>query len=309
VNVSDLKVVGNWIDAADGPEIMGQNSTVKSLYLHVNDDSIKVAVNGIKISDVTVLQGDVGGVVDLGSYGDNRGSISDAVVDGVYVHRITHTTGYDPYNGLVTTRLCPQKPLCDNCDDPLSANLENATVQNLTVNKVGDINTVQRPAAIGVLASYTVSDQSEYKLNGVPGFCSRPLSGGYADSVTINNIQLLNWDVYVAPSEASKLYNNAPASDGSITYNWGTNSDPTVPAQSSVAFFDGKINGLQPENAVRLYKADDSGWYAACGEVVKGSCYDSEGTYPATNKTWSVNTSDHNQPPVTNFNYLFPYKP
>jgi hypothetical protein len=75
-----------------------------------------------------------------------------------------------------------------------------------------------------------------------------------------------------------------------------------------VAFFDGKINGLQPENAVRLYKADDPGWYAACGEVVKGFCYDSEGTYLANNTTWSVNTSDYNQPPVTNFNYLFPYK-
>ena len=292
VNVSDLKVVGNWIDAADGPEIMGQNSTVESLYLHVNDDSIKVAVNGIRISDVTVLQGDAGGVVDLGSYGYNRGSISDAVVDGVYVHRITHTTGYDPYNGLVTTRLCPVKPLCENCDHS-SANLENATVQNLTVMKVDDINTVQRPAAIGVLASYLNSDEQGTTI---PGFCTAPT----ATSVTISNIKLLNWDVYVEPSEDSKLYNNGTVSgvnaeNKAIQYNW---------VYPSVAFFDSNFLNNVPENAVRLYPAN-SVWYAACG-LPTGSCYNKNGPYRPGQPnvvTESINSD------VPNFHYLFPYMP
>ena len=285
VNVSDLKVVGNWIDAADGPEIMGQNSTVESLYLHVNDDSIKVAVNGIKISDVTVLQGDTGGVVDLGSYGYNRGSIKGAVVDGVYVHRITHTTGYDDYNGLVTTRLCPVKPLNDF--NVLVSSLENATVQNLQVNKVGDINTVQRPAAIGVLAS----------ANGVTSsFCERPT----ASMVTISNIRLLNWNVYVEPSEDSKLYNNGTVSglnaeNKAIQYNW---------VYPSVAFFDSNFLNNVPENAVRLYPAN-SVWYAACG-LPTGSCYNENGPYSPGQPnvvTESINSD------VPKFNYLFPYMP
>ena len=281
VNVSDLKVVGNWIDAADGPEIMGQNSTVESLYLHVNDDSIKVAVNGIKISDVTVLQGDTGGVVDLGSYGYNRGSIKGAVVDGVYVHRITHTTGYDDYNGLVTTRLCPVKPLNDFNQSVSS--LENATVQNLQVNKVGDINTVQRPAAIGVLAN-----------GGTASFCGTPT----ASMVTISNIRLLNWDVYVEPSEDSKLYNNGTVSrlnaeNNAIQYKW---------VYPSVAFFDSNFLNNVPENAVRLYPAN-SVWYAACG-LSTGSCYNENGPYSPGQPnvvTESINSD------VPNFNYLFPY--
>ena len=283
VNVSDLKVVGNWIDAADGPEIMGQNSTVESLYLHVNDDSIKVPVNGIKISDVTVLQGDTGGVVDLGSYGYNRGSIKGAVVDGVYVHRITHTTGYDDYNGLVTTRLCPVKPLNDF--NVLVSSLENATVQNLQVNKVDDINTVQRPAAIGVLASAKGVTSS---------FCETPT----ASMVTISNIRLLNWDVYVEPSEDSKLYNNGTVSglnaeNNAIQYNW---------VKPSVAFFDSKFLNNVPENAVRLYPAN-SVWYAACG-LSTGSCYNENGPYSPGKQnvvTESINSD------VPNFNYLFPY--
>ena len=300
VNVSDLKVVGNWIDAADGPEIMGQNSTVKSLYLHVNDDSIKVAVNGIKISDVTVLQGDVGGVVDLGSYGYNRGSISGAVVNGVYVHRITHTTGYDPYNGLVVTRLCPIKPLCENCDHS-SANLENATVANLQVNEVGEINAVQRPAAIGVLASYTASDMNEYSnLKSVPGFCSSTVD--YASSVTIKNIKLVNWDIYEEPSADSKLYNNGSASDRAITYSW---------TEPSVKFFNGTFTGVgakkYPDNAVRIHfknKAPGKLWYAACGAST-GFCYDNKGESSAVLNVLSQSPINSNVP---NYNFLFPYK-
>jgi hypothetical protein len=298
VNVSDLKVVGNWIDAADGPEIMGQNSTVKSLYLHVNDDSIKVAVNGIKISDVTVLQGDVGGVVDLGSYGYNRGSISGAVVNGVYVHRITHTTGYDPYNGLVVTRLCPIKPLCENCDRS-KANLENATVANLQVNELGEINAVQRPAAIGVLASYTGQDQTAYKLNAVPDFCSR--SDDYVKSVTIKNIKLVNWDIYEEPSADSKLYNNGSALDSSIKYSW---------TEPSVKFFNGTFTGIgakkHPNLAVRIHfknKAPGKLWYAACGAST-GFCYDNKGESRAVLNVISQSPINSTVP---NYHFVYPY--
>ena len=138
--------------------------------------------------------------------------------------------------------------------------------------KVDDINTVQRPAAIGVLASYLNSDEQGTTI---PGFCTAPT----ATSVTISNIKLLNWDVYVEPSEDSKLYNNGTVSglnaeNKAIQYNW---------VYPSVAFFDSKFLNNVPENAVRLYPAN-SVWYAACG-LPTGSCYNRMGRIVPDSRT------------------------
>ena len=90
VKVFDFKMVGNWVDAADGLEVQGDGSELTFTYLHVADDSMKVAAKKMKYKHTTILQGDVGtgGMINLGSYGtaDSQGSN----VEGVYVHRITH---------------------------------------------------------------------------------------------------------------------------------------------------------------------------------------------------------------------------
>ena len=278
VEVSDLKVVGNWIDASDGPEIMGIHSTVKSLYLHVNDDSIKVAVDGITISDVTLLQGATGGVVDLGSYGYNRGSIRGAVVDGVYVHRITHTYPYDEYNGLVVTRLCPVKPLNDlNAD---AANLQNATVKNLTVNKMGRVNTVQRPVAIGVLGQY-VPGRDYDAIADVPPFCKPDSPASFVANVNISELQFLTWNIYPQVTAFSKLYQLEPPQAPDIKYEWGITSTGATPQTPSVAFFNNvfdKTGNNNPRFAVKMHEPDKNNkvqFYYVCGET--GKCYDQSG--------------------------------
>ena len=281
VNVSDLKVVGNWIDASDGPEIMGINSTVDSLYLHVNDDSIKVAVDGIKISDVTLLQGAIGGVVDLGSYGYNRGSISGAVVDGVYVHRITHTNPYDDYNGLVTTRLCPVKPL--NNDPKSAANLQNATVRNLTVNKIGTVNTVQRPVAIGVLGQYPPGSDNDAIDDGssTPAFCNPDSADSFVADVNISELQFIIWDIYPRVTAFSKLYQLEPPQAPDIKYEWGITGAGATPQTPSVAFFNNvfdKRGNKNPRFAVKMHEPDKNNkaqFYYVCGET--GKCYDQSG--------------------------------
>jgi hypothetical protein len=105
VNVLDLKVVGNWLDAADGPEVMGEHSRLTGVYIHAADDSIKAAVSDLAMKEITVLQGNVGGVVDFGSYGYSRvdtvtGTVHDMSLRDIRVHRVTQTTGgYDESKG------------------------------------------------------------------------------------------------------------------------------------------------------------------------------------------------------------------
>ena len=105
VNVLDLKVVGNWLDAADGPEVMGEHSRLTGVYIHAADDSIKAAVSDLSMKEITVLQGNVGGVVDFGSYGYSRpdkatGTVHNMTLEDIRVHRVTQTTGgYDESRG------------------------------------------------------------------------------------------------------------------------------------------------------------------------------------------------------------------
>jgi hypothetical protein len=105
VNVLDLKVVGNWLEAADGPEVMGEHSRLTGVYIHAADDSIKAAVSDLLMKEITVLQGNVGGVVDFGSYGYSRvdtvtGTVHDIELRDIRVHRVAQTTGgYAESNG------------------------------------------------------------------------------------------------------------------------------------------------------------------------------------------------------------------
>merc|ERR1711939_557174 len=89
VKIFDLKAVGGWIDASDGPEIMVPNSRVDQLFLHIQDDSIKVGADNYQAYGITVWQGNAGGVVNVGNYGCFGSEIAYANIDGVYVHRIT----------------------------------------------------------------------------------------------------------------------------------------------------------------------------------------------------------------------------
>ena len=52
VKVFDFKMVGNWVDAADGLEVQGDGSELTFTYLHVADDSMKVAAKKMKYKHI-----------------------------------------------------------------------------------------------------------------------------------------------------------------------------------------------------------------------------------------------------------------
>jgi hypothetical protein len=57
----------------EGPEVLGRNSYFEKLYLHVNDDTLKLAARNLQSKFTTVIQGNSGGVVNLDSYGWSSG--------------------------------------------------------------------------------------------------------------------------------------------------------------------------------------------------------------------------------------------
>jgi len=178
----DVKTPGGWMDAADGPNLLGDKSVIQHAYLHHADDSIKVSASGVRYSDITVLQGNVGSVIELGNYGDGLRSnvLQDGVVDGVNLHRIVHANGgYDGDGGVLGSRTCPN-----------GISIQQISVNHVTIPMVEDANTVGQLFAIG-------------SVKGTAPFCS-----GNHGANTFKDLHFLNWRSYVNPSMYSKFFND-----------------------------------------------------------------------------------------------------
>ncbi|HEY5148477.1 MAG TPA: hypothetical protein VIJ23_01365 [Mycobacterium sp.] len=281
----DVKMPSNWIDAADGPEVGADGSDISFVYLLVADDSIKIAAQRVSYQEATVLQGNAGGVINLGSYGYNRG-ITGSTVSGVWVHRITHNllngkAQDDDRGGIVTSRTCPMSPF--GTSSGTGANLEGTTVDNLYVPKLGTpngINSVTRPIAIGVCGSGSTDRD---------GFCdkgrlatSRFRVGGDGTS---NPLTFTNFQVYPNPLSDSLLYNDPPSN---VPVNWGqikfyTGDDPPPGGQ------------VDQTKAVTL-RDDNDGPYFVCGYVdddqAKKKCFTGQGVGGAPNLQYEPAGSD-----------------
>ena len=133
---------------------MGERSRLTGVYIHAADDSIKAAVSDLSMKEITVLQGNVGGVVDFGSYGYSRvdrvtGTVHDIELRDIRVHRVTQTTGgfyesngdygtgkYSPLqlNGLFTTRNSAFNPVTNGGS---GGSIENVVLNNFGVADLG----------------------------------------------------------------------------------------------------------------------------------------------------------------------------
>lgn len=284
VKLFDVKMPSNWIDAADGPEVGADGSDISFVYLLVADDSIKIAAQRLSYQEATVLQGNAGGVINLGSYGYNRG-ITGSTVSGVWVHRITHNllngkAQDDDRGGIVTSRTCPMSPL--GKDAGTGANLEGATVENLYVPKLGTsqgINSVTRPIAIGVSGSGSTDRDV---------FCdkNRLATGGFrvgGDGQT-NPLTFTNFQIYPNPLSDSLLYNEPPSNVG---VNWGqikfyTGDDPPPGGQ------------VDKSEAVTLHGDDDNAYFV-CGYVkpadASAKCFNGKGVGGAPNLQYEPDSS------------------
>jgi hypothetical protein len=277
VKVFDFKMVGNWVDAADGLEVQGDGSELKFAYLHVADDSMKVAAENMTYNYTTVLQGDVstGGVIDLGSYG--TASSKNSNVKAVYVHRITHKP--------VSPVSCPEIGYCGaalvaapTCE--FGRDVTHITVKNLWVNNLGDgINSVNRPFNIG--------------LGPTAGAFGLKCGAGDMLSQTTTNVTNLvfkDFSIYLNPLSNSTFFNRG---------NKGGQID-------NINFFDGKVND-NVAGKVAIYGYGNDFAYFICGPPASPlGCWNTSGVGGKANPTFENVTYDSSGK-FTRIN--FPYTP
>lgn len=275
VNVFDYKQAGSWLGESDGPEMMGADSKMDYAYLHICDDAIKVSAPGVQVSQATVLKGNSGGVVNLGSYGLNRG-VSGSQVSGAWAHRITHKKSRpsnDPGMGVVISRTCPVASIGSLTN---SGSLSDSGISNVYVPFLpGDVNSMDAPIRLVTFSDCRGSEP-------------------HATNFTIGNIDFLDFDLRVIPESPSLLRSDS----------WS--ADAWVPTWTDVYFYNKSAGTPQPTSGVLLYPEANVGvdaggtGYFICGVGDSGAtnplCWSTMGEgqgnpLPSTNLVYEGETS------------------
>jgi hypothetical protein len=228
VKTFDFKMVGNWPGQADGLDVHGKDSSLQYTYLHIADDSMKVAAHNLAYEYTTVLQGNVGtgGLIHLGSYGTGR-TMTKGHVTGVYVHRITHQPNSDQDKSgtygaaLVAALTCPY-----------GNDVSGVTVTQLRVNDLGNgINSVNRPFNIGL------------------GISNGDDCSGTTATTNVGPMTFTDFLIYLSPLSDSIIFNRIAAPS-------------TV---KDINFFDKTLNA-SPTGKVVIYPSNNSNFgYFICG--------------------------------------------
>ena len=212
VRLYDVKTPGTWVDAADGPRVTADGSYLGHLYLQAADDNVKVDSSHSTLEHLTLLQGNVGSAVELGTYGIGirDEAVRAARVYGVYLHRITQPSGMDDGLGsLLGSRTCPW----------------GITLEDISIGRVhvpaAPGNRITSLIKIGTLgapdnrfANRTNLDRWFFCNNRwwrQAGGDNQTVQRGAARSAArFVNLTMARWKVEVMPSEPSWLYNFHP---------------------------------------------------------------------------------------------------
>ena len=103
VRVSDLKVLGAWVDESDGPETLAPGSRFTDCLFHAAGSSIKLGASSLRFRGITLLQGNAGGCVNVGCGGRLPAPMKDARARGVFVQRVCHADGQARGLGALVT--------------------------------------------------------------------------------------------------------------------------------------------------------------------------------------------------------------
>jgi hypothetical protein len=309
----DVKTPGAWVGAADGPRVTSSGSSFAFLYLHHADDNLKVDSSHSSIRQITMLQGNIGSAIELGTFGIGlRGNeVRNATVTGVFIHRITHSTGQEDGVGAVLgSRTCPW-----------GIRLLNISITDLSIGAGGGSNQVAALFKIGTYGApsarfakhskldrwehcYTVLILYSYCTHTVLilysyythrwVFCSnawwrdseRIIRGAGQQAATLQGLHFANWTVRVKPTNESWLYNFHPDAETTM---------------EDISFFDEGIVGGRYSSghryshdhdpllgAIRIYPGDEQSrgdadyFYTPCLGALVGDrqgegCWDEHG--------------------------------
>jgi hypothetical protein len=262
VKAFDFKMVGNWIDGADGLDVHGDGSLLQYTYLHIADDSLKVSAQNIRYEQTTVLQGDVntGGMVNLGSYGTARDGTQGSRLADIHVHRITQKPATCSGTAQGNTGTCGAAlvaaPTCEFGND-----VADVKVDSLRVNNLGDdSSSVNRAFNIGLGPTFGDS-------------CK--LSDGKTTATTKTNITDLtftNFGIYLDPRAYSNFFRRSGGGGGVIG---GTGVD-------AIRFWDGTEpkNSLNGKVAIHSDSKNTDFAYFMCGVGTgfdEAGCWNTDG--------------------------------
>jgi len=210
----DIKTPGGWMDAADGPNLLGDNSEIRFAYLHHADDLVKVSASGVTFYSITALQGNVGSVIELGNYGDGlrTSGVENCLIDGVSIHRVVHSQGgYDGNGGILGSRTCPN-----------GISIKDITVKNVDIPELSGANTVSQLFAIGAVEG------------------SAPFCGGVHGEVSFQNLNFLYWRIRPNPSMMSKFFGQSGETVSVRDINFYNKDEVTAEGKldSAVQIFD-----------------------------------------------------------------------
>jgi len=266
--VEGVKVIGNWLSAADCMEVQGVNSVLKNNFCHVSDDSIKLSVRGIKVYSTTIIQGNAGSAVSLGAYGYNRGT-SDAEAHGVFVHRIAHsTTGYDDHGGVVASRTCPVEAASGEMSGLLDISVHDLYVADIRNFKSPNVapgpNTIVRLFAVGLAA--------------VGDFCG--CGDQCAQAYPISGLRFWDWTVMTDPYGLSLIHDdyggqwNEDPNKKALTIGWVEDYGNNPWVAQTISIFHQEGDGDQ--GYYPCASLSDAGCLSFCGgDWSSAECYNS----------------------------------
>ena len=263
VKAFDFKMVGNWIDGADGLDVHGKGSSLQYTYLHIADDSLKVSAQNIRYEQTTVLQGDVdtGGMVNLGSYGTARDGTQGSRLADIHVHRITQKPATCSGTAQGNTGTCGAAlvaaPTCEFGND-----VAEVKVDRLRVNNLGDgSSSVNRAFNIGLGPTYGDSCEGS--------------DGAVAQTKTnIRDLTFTNFGIYLDPSADSNFFRRSGGGGGVIGGTGGVDA---------IRFWDGTEpkNSLNGKVAIHSDSKNTDFAYFMCGVGTTGideaGCWNTDG--------------------------------
>lgn len=308
VNMFNVKQAGAWVDQADGPEIMGNDSKVSFSYIHSGDDAVKISAPGVTYDQSTVLHGSAGGAVNIGSYGYNR-TVTGSSIKGLYIHRITNKAvcdpgtpdcdsyGFDATSGVITSRTCPRKPYGSQT---ATASLKDVTIDSVYIPSLtGKPEAQDGPNSINRLFSLGIQQDifCEFNETGELQAIDPPTDFEFG------NFTFTNFDIFVDPLNKNYLYSESSVSGSNSsvpTFTWESIRFCT-PATAGGESCSKTVSGGKTTwpGAVKVYKltVDSSFFYYACAQqspLDASGCWNSKGVGTGTTTGAAANSTINN---------------
>jgi hypothetical protein len=281
----DVKTPGTWLDGSDGPEVMGgvnnyEKSYLGNCWLHIADDSLKMSASFWRAEEITLFQGNVGGIANIGAYGKARNfglpydqsKVLHMSASNLYVHRITQggEQTFDNKGGMVVTR--------NGC---YGNEIRDVVISGIYVPSLGGI--VKPGGDAGLMGPNTI-----FRWFSLGFDCVGDFAATSPQNSNMFGISIISSNIYVEPLESSLFYNYPDTSVSELfmsiafLYCDCSNEDgngvcledrpcenPTVSPWTYANYAD---------SAPRIYRAaDDSAWYTANGLTPPQETYASSG--------------------------------